>query len=311
MSAKNVFAAIDTTRYVVSLVYQSKDGVFYSVPNIDNLCTTSEVDIHFWKMIDVVFPVMHGPNCEDGSMQGFLTTLGVPYVGPRVLSSALCMDKDIQKQIARYNGITVTDWIAIKHFEYPQRKNEIIQKIESELQYPVFVKPANMGSSVGVSKVKSGEELDEKIKFVFQYDTKIVIEKAVIGREIEVAVLGIPPSLTVSTAGEVVSLGEHEFYDYDAKYTDASGSKTYIPAPNVPQSKITEFQELSKRIFTLFECRGLSRIDYFLTDEGLIILNEINTIPGFTNISMYPKLMEDVSIYYTNLITRLIEDASI
>jgi D-alanine-D-alanine ligase len=307
MSATNVFNAIDKNKYNTSLVYISKAGEFQKVENINNLNNLEKFDIGEFKNFDVVFPVMHGPSCEDGSIQGFLKTLNTKYVGPNILSSAVCMDKDIQKQIARQSGIQVTDWLAVKKFEYADRKNEIKVTIENSFKYPVFVKPANMGSSVGVVKVKSENELEDAVQQAFNYDNKIIIEKAVLGREIEVAVLGKENNLKISNPGEVVSMGPHEFYDYEAKYTDATGSKTFIPAPNIGAEKIEEFKIISKKVFTILECSGLSRIDYFLTDTGEIILNEVNTLPGFTNISMYPKLMENLGINYADLISELIE----
>jgi D-alanine-D-alanine ligase len=322
MSAMNVYAAIDKNLFDVSLVYISKSGNFYKLNNFDdiedkdekqNISTDSleKFDINNFKNYDAVFPVMHGPNCEDGSMQGFLTTLGVKYVGPQILSSAICMDKDIQKQIARANGITVTDWVVIKDFEYINNKIgkliEIKNKIENNLKYPAFVKPSRMGSSVGVIKVKSESDLERAIDEAFIYDTKVIIEKAVLGREIEVAVLGRGNNLTVSNPGEVASLGSHDFYDYDAKYTDANGSVTHVPAKDISIEKVEEFKALSKKIYNLLECEGLSRIDYFLTESGEIMLNEVNTLPGFTNVSMYPKLMEESGVGYTELITTLLQ----
>lgn len=307
MSATNVFNAIDKNKYNTILIYINKTGEFQKVENINSLENLENFDIGEFKNFDVVFPVMHGPNCEDGSIQGFLKTLNTKYVGPNILSSAVCMDKDIQKQIARQSGIQVTDWLAVKKFEYADRKNEIKATIENSFKYPVFVKPANMGSSVGVVKIKSESELEDAVQQAFKYDKKIIIEKAVVGREIEVAVLGKENNLKISTPGEVVSIGSHEFYDYEAKYTDADGSKTFIPAPNISPDKIEEFKIISKKVFTILECAGLSRIDYFLTDTGEIILNEVNTLPGFTNISMYPKLMENSGINYTDLISELIE----
>ncbi len=313
MSAKNVYGAIDTSVFEVILVYINKVGDFLrsnSFEEVENKINLVGFDMHSFKDFDIVFPVMHGPNCEDGSIQGFLSTLGVKYVGPKVLSSAICMDKDIQKQIARHNGIVVTDWIAIKDFEYANIKegilNEIRGKIEQDFKYPIFVKPSRMGSSVGVVKVKTEDALEHAINNAFTYDNKIIIEKAVIGREIEVAVLGKEYDLIISNPGEVVSLGNHEFYDYDAKYIDEHGSKTYIPAQNISAEIVEEYKMLSKKIYTMFECEGLARIDFFLTNEGRIVLNEINTLPGFTNISMYPKLMEEMGVSYRDVITKLL-----
>ena len=304
MSAQNVFEAVDKTLFQVNLIYQNRQGIFFKVSNFKNL-NGEKFDLQNFKKYDVVFPVMHGPNSEDGKLQGFLETLGVKWVGCGVLSSALCMDKDIQKQIARFNGIKVTNWISIKRYEFETNENYYSKEIE-KLKFPVFVKPSNMGSSVGITKVKSKEDLSKAISEAFKYDEKIIIEKMVTGRELEVAVLGKDNELIISLPGEVVSLGSHEFYDYDAKYFDQNGSKTFIQAKNLNDSTIEETRELSKKIFKIFECIGLSRIDYFLTNKNQIILNEINTMPGFTNISMYPKLIENSGLSYKDLISKLI-----
>lgn len=315
MSAKNVYAAIDKRLFDVSLIYIDKTGNFNKLNSFNDLEKSGKLekaDINSFKSFDVVFPSMHGPNCEDGVFQGFLDTLGVKYVGPKVLSSAICMDKDFQKQIARFNSIAVTDWLTVKSFEYKNNKEkkleEVKNRIESDFKYPVFIKPARMGSSVGVVKVKTSDTLESAIDEAFKYDTKIIIEKAILGREMEIAVLESGNTLIVSNPGEVVSLGNHDFYDYNAKYIDSNGSKTFIPADNISQEKINEFREISKKIFNTLECSGLSRIDFFLTEEGEIVLNEVNTLPGFTNISMYPKLMEEIGINYSDLITNLIDN---
>ncbi len=312
MSAKNVAAAIDRARFDLELVYQNESGEFACVKNVGD--TEGEtVEISFWKGIDVAFPVMHGPHCEDGAMQGFFETLGVKYVGSKVLGSALCMDKDVQKQLARSHGILVTDWITIRAHEYESLKGSIAQKVESELGLPAFVKPANLGSSIGITRAKDANELLAAIDAAFTYDTKVIIEKAVRGRELEVAVLGCSSSvgnLQASPPGEVVPTGSHEFYDYDAKYFDSEGSKTCIPAQDISAEKIEEIQELSKKIFTVLECSGLARIDYFLDEQGHFILNEINTLPGFTNISMYPKLIAELGISYSDLITALLDGSN-
>ncbi len=309
MSAKNVYAAIDKGAYTVILVYVDKHGGFHRVSDLDSLDTNDAFDHSLWSQVDVVFPVMHGPYCEDGSMQGFLDTMGVRYVGPHVLGSALGMDKDIQKQLLRHNNILVTDWIAVrKHtYQHPETFSRIAETIEKDFSYPVFVKPANMGSSVGVSKVHNYGELKMSLDKAFTYDDKVLIEKAVQGREIECAVLGNAPELAVSDVGGVVSQGAHEFYDYDAKYMDALGSIVSVPAPDISPEMRAYIQTIVRDVFTILECRGLSRVDCFLTSTGSVLVNEINTMPGFTNVSMYPKLMEHVGIGYTELISRLIE----
>ena len=309
-SAINVLNAIDKSIFEITNIYVGKLGAFYKVENInktEDLNSLETFDINNFKDFDKVFPVMHGPNCEDGKMQGFFETLGVAYVGPNVLSSAISMDKDIQKQIARLNNIKVTNWLAVKKFEFNKKYfEELKNKINKELSYPVFVKPANMGSSVGIVKVENEDELFNIIEQTFLYDKKIIIEEAVVGREIEVAVLGKENNLKISNPGEIKIIGGHDFYDYDAKYLDENGSKTFIPAESISEEKILEIKEISKKIYNLLECKDLSRIDFLLKENGEIVLNEVNTMPGFTNISMYPKLMEEMGINYTQLISELL-----
>jgi D-alanine-D-alanine ligase len=309
MSAKNVFEAVDRNLFSVELIYQDRSGIFKSVESFDNL-DGKILGLGDWQKFDVVFPVMHGQNCEDGKLQGFFEILKVPYVGCGVLSSALGMDKDLQKQLARANRVKVTDWISVKKYEWEASSNLFIDKIK-QMNFPVFVKPSNAGSSVGVVKVKDESELASAISSAFEYDKKILVEKAVSGREIELAVLGYGQDMTISNPGEVVSQGAHEFYDYEAKYLDKEGSVTSVPAPNISSEKVAEFKELARKIFTLLECRGLSRVDFFLEEDEKIVFNEINTLPGFTNISMYPKLMQESGINYTELITRLIKLAEV
>lgn len=278
------------------------------VQDFDNL-NGEPIGLDFWKTIDVAFPVMHGPHGEDGSMQGFFETLGVAYVGSKVLGSALCMDKDVQKQVARCNGIAVTDWLAVRAFEYPENKAGIMRAVASDFGFPVFVKPARLGSSIGISKAHDAAELDAAITAAFAFDTKVIIERAVRGRELEVAVLGTGNDLLVSEPGEVVAAGSHEFYDYEAKYVDEHGAHLSIPAQDIAPEKAKELQELSRRIFSILECDGLARIDYFMDEQGTFLLNEVNTLPGFTNSSMYPKLMEHAGVSYTDLVTRLLHSA--
>lgn len=307
MSAKNVVESVDRDLFDIQLVYVDREGTFLLVQAVDDLENGVEISMHFWKSIEIAFPVMHGPNCEDGSMQGFLKTLGIHCVGPSVLGSALGMDKDVQKQLLRANGLEVTDWVALRSYEFNLDKlQEIKRYIAKNFNYPVFVKPANMGSSVGVSKVDSELDLEEAIKGAFLHDSKILIEKSVLGREIECAVLGNFPDVTTSGLGEVVSQNGHDFYDYEAKYIDDTGSKVLLPAPDISEEKEAEMKVFAKKAFQVLECEGLSRVDMFLCLDGKILVNEINTLPGFTNISMYPKLMMRTGMSYKDLITKLI-----
>jgi D-alanine-D-alanine ligase len=243
MSASNVVKAIDGSLFTVKLVYVDKKGVFWQVDGVAGLKNKRLLEQDFWKKVEVAFPVMHGPNCEDGSMQGFLRTVGVHCVGPGVLGSALGMDKDVQKQLLRFNGIKVTDWLLVRDYEFSEEKlKEIKTRIKKDFQYPVFVKPVNMGSSVGISKVKNDRELKSKIEEAFKFDNKVLIEKAVVGREVECAVLGDLPEVVVSAVGEVVSQNGHEFYDYKAKYFDEKGAQILVPAPNINLKKVAEIQ---------------------------------------------------------------------
>jgi D-alanine-D-alanine ligase len=258
--------------------------------------------------VDVVFPVMHGPLCEDGTIQGLLELTDVPYVGCGVLASAVGMDKDVAKRLVRDAGLPIVPYIALKHDYWKKNTQQISMRVAKELNYPVFVKPANLGSSVGVHKVKEPAQLEPALRDAFLYDTKVLIEKAVDAREIEFAVLensdaGAPP--LVSAPGEIIPT--HEFYSYEAKYLDVEGAKLLIPARIEPQ-QILEAQKIAREAFELLECEGMARVDFFLDRQsGRFYFNEVNTIPGFTSISMYPKMWEYSGISYPDLLSRLID----
>lgn len=248
------------------------------------------------EKIDVVFPVMHGPYGEDGSMQGFLKLAGVPFVGPSVLGSAVGMDKDVMKRLLRDAGIPVGKFLAIK-------ANERItfQDAEKNLGLPLFVKPANMGSSVGINKVGNEDEFEKALDEAFKFDSKVIIEEFIPGREIECAVLG-NDNPVASTPGEIIT--NQEFYSYDAKYVD-EGSVAEIPA-KIPDEVTKKIKDLAVKTFKALNCEGMSRVDFFLKSDGTILVNEINTIPGFTNISMYPKLWEASGVSQAELLDKLI-----
>ncbi len=259
---------------------------------------------------DVVFPVIHGPLCEDGTIQGLLELTELPYVGCGVLSSAVGMDKDVSKRLIAAAGIRVAPFITIKSGQWKNHSAECIKQIEATLCYPVFVKPANTGSSVGVFKIKKSADLSAAIDAAFQYDTKVVVEQGLMMREIEVAVLesldyGKDP--IVSTPGEVKPTGSHEFYSYASKYLDENGAELIIPA--VLSAEIKEkVQQTAKDIFLALECEGMARVDLFL-EEGTnhIYFNEVNSLPGFTEVSMYPKLMMEAGLSYKQILTHLIQ----
>jgi D-alanine-D-alanine ligase len=254
--------------------------------------------------IDVVFPVMHGPFGEDGSIQGFLEMVGVPYVGAGVLGSAIGMDKAVQKVIFRAAGIPVVDHVVAHEREW-EEDPEAVEARAEHLGYPLFSKPATLGSSVGVVKVREPHALRAALEEAFRYGPKAVLERAVeAAREVEVAVLGNDDPVA-SVAGEIVPRG-HVFYDYEAKYLDDEGADLLIPAP-LDEDVHAEIRRLAVAAFRAGECSGMARVDFFVRPTGEILLNEINTIPGFTHISMYPKLWEASGLPYPELIDRLVE----
>lgn len=255
------------------------------------------------EWIDVVFPVLHGENGEDGAMQGLLQMAGIPYVGPHVSASAVAMDKTLTKLVADNAGIPQAAWVLVRNSELGKRIDEILRNIEAKFNYPVFVKPAGTGSSVGVSKANSRDTLRAALIQAGRYDEKILVEEFIDGHEVEVAVLG-NDSPVASVVGEIDSGAE--FYDYDAKYlTDTSVA--YIPA-RVDETVAEQLRERAVQVYKAIGCRGLSRVDFFVTySDNRVVFNEINTLPGFTSISMYPKLFQASGIPYGTLIDRLLQ----
>ena len=258
--------------------------------------------------IDVVFPVMHGPLCEDGTIQGLLELADLPYVGCGVLASAIAMDKEMAKRIARDAGIPIVPYVSLKHEIWKNDKEQFAKTIAAQLGFPVFVKPANLGSSVGVHKVTEAGDLNAALANAFEYDRKVLVEAAVDAREIEVSVLeNLEPGADplVSIPGEIDPA--HEFYSYEAKYLDESGAALIIPAKLDPE-ETKRAQEIARKVFIALECEGMARVDLFLDRaSGEFVFNELNTIPGFTSISMYPKLWEASGIPYRELLSKLIE----
>ena len=323
-SARNVAKAINTETYDPILVGISKEsGTWYYFPGNDipaaltvisdtnsapativnlykvgtstdltNTDGTIDIPVHF------VLPITHGKYGEDGCLQGLCRMFNLPFAGPAVASSAVCMDKDFTKRILESAGVPIGSYITLyanEHISY--------EEITGKLGIPFFLKPANTGSSVGVYKVKSKAEFDKYMPIVFQYDDKIVIEKYIPGREIECAVLG-NHSPTASVLGEIKL--KHDFYSYEAKYLDPEGADLIIPAV-LNESIAKKVQQYALHAYKAMGCKGFARIDFFVTESNEIYLNEINTIPGFTNISMYPKLFETSGIAYTDLIDRIIK----
>ncbi|GHV37544.1 D-alanine--D-alanine ligase [Spirochaetia bacterium] len=340
-SAKNVYDAIDRDKYNPILIGIDKSGrwllnegshfllnaddpknirlnqsgsavalVPQSGGAISNLTTLKDSGA-----VDVVFPILHGPFGEDGTVQGLLKLADIPFVGAGVLGSAAGMDKDVMKRLLRDAGIPIGKFIALKSHEKVPPFAEAVKVLGA----PIFIKPANMGSSVGVYKVKDEAEYRAAVEAAFQYDTKIILEEFIPGRELECAILGNEEP-AASVPGEVIST--HEFYSYDAKYLDEHGAVLEIPA-RIPDDIKKQIQALALKTFRALSCEGLSRVDFFLKEENAgadgsggnansitnsrIIVNEINTMPGFTRISMYPKLWEASGVSYTELISALIE----
>src|SRR6266404_6606528 len=260
------------------------------------------------KAIDVVFPVVHGPLCEDGTIQGLLELADVPYVGCGVLASAVAMDKEMTKRVVRDAGLPIVSYVSLKHELWKKEEQQTAKRIEKELGYPVFVKPANLGSSVGVHKVREQSRLNIALEDAFKYDTKVLVETAVNAREIEVSVLENPDGggdPLVSVPGEIDPT--HEFYSYEAKYLDEKGATLIIPA-KLDAEQTRRVQDVARRAFSALECEGMARVDTFLDrTSGEIFFNELNTIPGFTSISMYPKLWEASGINYQHLLSKLID----
>ena len=327
LSARNVYEAIDRTRFEPvligidktgrwlledakkyllnpenpSLIRLNPDGKPVALQPAENqslLSAESEKTFSALK-IDVVFPILHGPFGEDGTIQGFLKLADIPFVGPGVLGSAAGMDKDVMKRLLRDAQIPAGKFITVRSHE----KLPLFSEVKTALGSPFFIKPANMGSSVGISKVHNEAEYDSAVKDAFLYDIKIIMEENITGREIECAVLGNEEP-SASVPGEVIP--SHEFYSYDAKYLDAKGAALEIPA-KLDAKTTKEIQTLAVKVFQTLCCEGLSRVDFFLKQNGEIIVNEINTMPGFTKISMYPKMWEASGVSYTELITRLID----
>mgnify|MGYP000587446699 FL=1 len=253
------------------------------------------------ERIDVVFPVMHGENCEDGAIQGLLQIAGIPYVGPHVAASAACMDKTITKLIASQAGVRQADWQLVTREGFARSRAAVLDAVEAKFPYPVFVKPAGTGSSVGVAKAKDRSALEAAIEAALKYDRKVLVEEFIRGQEVEVAVLGNDNPFA-SICGEIDSGAD--FYDYQAKYI-SNCSTLYIPA-RLAEDVAEDVREQAVRIYKAMGCRGLSRVDFFVKHDGEVVFNEINTLPGFTSISMYPKLFEASGIPYPELIDDLI-----
>ena len=254
------------------------------------------------ERIDVVFPVLHGAGGEDGAIQGLLEIAGIPYVGPGVASSSACMDKCMTKLMADQAGVVQARWLLVTKAGYSHSSDAVAQQVEDTFSYPVFVKPAGTGSSVGVSKARDREGLLRALETALQFDNKVLVEEFIDGQEVECAILGNETPMA-SICGEIESGAD--FYDYDAKYI-SDCSSLYIPA-RIDDAVQEQVRNAAVKIYEALGCRGLSRVDFFVRPDGSVVFNEINTIPGFTSISMYPKLFEASGIPYSELIDQLLE----
>jgi D-alanine-D-alanine ligase len=316
-SARSVMAALDPERWEVVPVGISRTGNWLAPKETRALLdggSRAFVDagqpvLHAPDALaelascDVAFPLVHGTNGEDGTLQGFLEIAGIPYAGCGVAASAIGMDKALMKALLREAGIPVARYSVIRSWEYTRAQNDSMALIDQAIGYPCFVKPANGGSSVGVTRARSREDMPAAYSAAFAYDDKAVIEQAVVGREVECSVLG-NENPDASIVGEIVP--DRDFYDYDSKYSSASTTQLYIPAP-IPEGTARDIQRMAVRMFQVMGCEGYARVDFFLTPADKIIANEVNTIPGFTSISMYPKLWEASGLGYTPLLTKILE----
>ena len=301
-SARSVLDALDPERYETITVEIGRDGRWELGTGSGDGSVAETLPVPTSKVpatlgeVDVVFPVLHGPFGEDGTVQGLLELAGVPYVGSGVLGSALAMDKDVFKAVMRDRGVPVTRNITLRQGQAP----------ENPFGYPVFVKPARLGSSVGISKVASEEDLAAAVELAFKHDEKVLVEEFVDGIEVECGVLGNEEPLA-SLPGEIVSHGSAgaDWYDFSAKYEEG-GMELVIP-PRLPQETIERVQELAVRSFVGGECEGMARVDFFVREGGEVLLNELNTIPGFTATSVYAALFEASGIPYAELVDRLVQ----
>jgi len=330
-SAANIISKLDVEKYDITAIGIDRDGRWYVQDKIEIVDDADFGHIlklnkngnwhinHFERdnklhlhdsatrtsiVLDLVIPALHGSYCEDGTLQGLLELIRVPYVGADHAGSAIGMDKSVTKKLLRDAQIPVVPWIDVYRFQWKESRDEICRQINETFDYPLFVKPANAGSSVGVKKVTKKEDLIEAMDFSLQFDLKVLVETAITGREVECAVLGnFQPEASV--LGEIIP--KHDFYSYEAKYIDEDGADMKIPA-EIPDSIASEIRKSAVEAFVILNCSGLARIDFFYdssTDE--YFLNEINTLPGFTNISMYPKLWEYSGLSQEDLMDKLIE----
>ncbi|EKN71038.1 D-alanyl-alanine synthetase A [Neobacillus bataviensis LMG 21833] len=321
-TARSVINALDLEKFEIHPIYINVEGAWIKGPQLSgsveevkalefsqghslsplSLAPSFQDTQQEAAPLDVIFPLLHGPNGEDGTVQGLLELLNLPYVGNGVLASAAGMDKVMMKNVFAQAGLAQVNYVAFIKSEWAKAKEESYTKIEAELGYPCFVKPANLGSSVGISKCTDRAELEAAFVEAFQFDRKVIVEEGVTAREIEIAVLGNDEP-ECSVAGEIVP--KKDFYDYKAKYED--GDTALIIPADVTEKEYEQLREMAIRAFKALDCSGLVRADFFLTKDGKALINEVNTMPGFTPVSMFPLLWKHTGVEYPQLIERLVD----
>ncbi|SCJ48845.1 D-alanine--D-alanine ligase [uncultured Eubacterium sp.] len=312
LSATSVIEAIDREKYDVVMIGITKKGQWKLYGgDVKNLAdgsweeTAKDIEASDLKQLaDFALPILHGPYGEDGTIQGLFEMLDVPYAGCGVLSSALCMDKVSAKKIFERMGLPTARYKLVYAEDVREDMDSVIKEVEAELPYTLFVKPSNMGSSVGISKVRNREELREALTLAGKYDRRIIVEEGINCREVETGVLGNHKP-EVAAVGEIVA--KLDFYDYTAKYTDDAGTELSIPA-KLPSSTYEEIRGLAKKAYMALDCSGFARIDFFVDkDTGEVYINEINTIPGFTKYSMFPLMWKEAGLSFRELVERIVD----
>jgi len=311
LSAENVASSLNPDLYDLVYLYIDKQGKwtkFSQFPEAEMLRKTesnhfsiSAEVLEIMQECDIVFPVLHGPCGEDGTIQGLFELINLPYAGCNYRSSAISMDKVLSKRLVGESGVRTAAFVAVKHYEWTKQKLEVCRKVYETLTFPVFVKAAHLGSSVGVYKVENPEELDQAVTAVFSVDNELLVEEAIVGRELEFALIGNEDAKALPP-GEVLTTGA--FYDYEKKY-GAGGFKT-VHSVDLPDEEIKKGMRLAETCYRAIGCDGMARVDFFYTPEGGFCFNEINPIPGFTSISLYPKLFEYHGVSFNELLDRLI-----
>ncbi len=334
LSAQSIFKALDKNKYNIYLIAISKQGDFmlmnknYYLLNPDNLklIKINEkvgikitfiynqnqpliYDLKSKKIIDyidVFFPIIHGTYGEDGCLQGFFEILNVAYVGSEVLGSVIGMAKDIQKTILQKNKINVANFLTINYWQFKKRQFKALKTFIKKYHWPVFVKPGNLGSSVAVNKVNNEKQINKALKEVFVYDEKALIEQYIKGKEVECSIIGNDKPSTSKTLAEIIPSKKYEFYSYQAKYLDENGAQLLIPA-RIDKKTTEKIKKIALKTYQLLQAKGFARIDFFVDKNNKVYVNEINTLPGFTNISMFPKLLINSGFSYQQIIDKLIQ----